>query len=373
MQYRRLAQSLVLFLALGVQSRAQLMPGGPPPDDKTAGTPVPESKIAPDAPVITIDGFCDDRFLPGSRPLDMADSAKSETADASAKKESVASASAEPGAACKTVITRARFEILVNALSPKMPPGARARLAERYPDMLLHAEKIRELGVENDPNAAERIKFSYLQILGKYLDQFLQQKANDVSDADVEKYYKEHPASFQRVELMRIFILNHKVYPDSTPLPPGASKSPRPTQSKEQLAADEAAMKAEAEKIRKEALAGGNFEKLQDRAYKFAQDPDDTPEVKLGKMTPDQVPAEYQKAIFDSPVGQISELEPASNGWHIFKVVSKDTVPLSEAKPIVQKLRMKESQEALKTSIKVQLNSEYFATGEEQTQPAGWR
>lgn len=375
MRYRSLVWSLFLFLAFGRQSQAQDLPGGPPPEDKTAAAPAPESQVAPDAAVITIAGLCDTSFLPEPKPAPMADTPKSDTANTSANKESVSTLNSKADAACKTVVTRAQFENLVNALNPHMEPEARAHFAGRYPEMLVYGQAIREMGVERNPIFEERIRFNYLQVLGKIMLQYLQDKANNVTDAEVEKYYQEHPEKFQRADLMRIFILNHKVYPDSSPFGSvGTNPTPRVTRPKEQLDADEAAMRAEAEKIRREALAGGNFAKLQARAYKLAQDPDDAPEVKLGKMTPDQIPAQYEKAVFSLSVGQLSDLIADPNGWHIFKVLSKETVPLSEAKPIVQRLLMRESMESIKRSIKAQLNDQYFVTPDkEQTKPIGMR
>jgi hypothetical protein len=367
MRCQLLSWGLFLFLCLGCLAQAQESQGGSPPGDKTTTTSASEAKVAPDAGVITIEGLCDTSYLPGTKAA-MMEAPKSDTA--TPNKETSLSSSTAADATCKTVVTRAQFEILVNALNPQMPPDGKHNLAERYPEMLLHGEKIHELGVDQDPVFTERIKFAYLQVLGRILNQYLQEKANDVSDAEVEKYYKEHPESFQRVDLMRIFILNHKVY-SQVGQPAGSLAHPEhPTPA--ESAADAIAMKAEAEKIHKEAVAGVSFEKLQDRAYKVAQDPDDTPPVKLGQLTADQIPAEFEKAVFDLPVGKISDLVPASNGWHIFKVLSKDTVPLSEAKPIVQKLRMRESMDALKTAIKVQLNPEYFTAKDEQ-KPIGWR
>jgi len=368
MQCRLLIWSLFLFLCLGCRAQAQDPQGGSPQDNKTATTSATAAKVAPDAAVITAEGLCDTSYLPGAKPAPMEDTSNTGNTP---NKETTLASSIAADATCKTVVTRAQFETLVHALNPQLPPDGQQRLAERYPDLLLHAQKIHELGVDRDPVFVERIKYTYLQVLGRMLTQYLQEKANDVSDAEVEQYYKEHPEMFQRVDLLRIFILNHKVYPDEG-RPAGSSEPPaHPTPA--ERATDEVAMKAEAEKIRKEAIAGESFERLQTRAYKVAQDPDDTPNAKLGKLTSDQIPEEYEKAITELPVGKVSELVPAFNGWNIFKVLSRETVPLSEAKPIVQKLRVRESTDMLKTAIKVHLNPEYFNIPANEQKPAGWK
>src|SRR5512147_921334 len=68
----------------------------------TAPKPAEAAEVAPTAPVITIAGLCN-----GKVP-------------------------ATPSPECKTVITRAEFEKLANALDPKMPSTRRQQLAVAY-------------------------------------------------------------------------------------------------------------------------------------------------------------------------------------------------------------------------------------------------
>ena len=99
MRFRCLVCLLIAGLISGQLSFAQAAPPASPaapagqsaPAAPPAGAPAaaPEVKVAPDDPVITLKGFCADSSLQGD--------------------------------ACKTVITRAQFEKLVDALQPNMP------------------------------------------------------------------------------------------------------------------------------------------------------------------------------------------------------------------------------------------------------------
>jgi len=80
------------------------------------------SKVAPDAPVVTINGVCE---------------------NASADKAS------DPN--CKTVITRAEFEKILDAVQPNMPSRVRRQFAMRYASALAMAEKAQELGLDKGP------------------------------------------------------------------------------------------------------------------------------------------------------------------------------------------------------------------------------
>jgi hypothetical protein len=354
----------LLFFALGLAAPAQDLPG--PQDQKPAPPPVPESKVPQDAAVITISGLCDTRYLPGTKAPYAQDDSKSDLP--SVPTDATLASVIAADASCKTAITRAQFEILISGLAPNMPPDARRRVAERYPDMLFQAQLLHQLGIDKDPAYVERLKFNYMEMLGRTLVQYLQKKSGDLTDAEIETYYKEHPDNFRRVNMLRLYILNHRVYSD-VGLPAG-KRNPHPTPAEAVVDAD--AMKAEAERLHKEAVAGVSFERLEAAAYKAAHDTDDTPDVKLENLTVDRVPAQYESAVFDLPVGKVSDLVADNNGWNVFKVLSKDTVPLSEAKPIIQKLRMREMTAMLKDGVKADLNDDYFTPPTNKEKP-GWK
>jgi hypothetical protein len=181
-----------------------------------------------------------------------------------------------------------------------------------------------------------------------------------MSDQEVEQFYNGHREMFEQADLLRIFVPKQKgLIPDER-----APSKPN--------AAEEATMKIEAEKIQRKAAAGGNFAMLEVEAYKFVEDPDDTPDVQVGKVTRAETPERYRKAIFELPVGKVSELVPAPDGWHIFRVVSKRTLPMSEVRGLIEKFWVDDSTAALKNSVKPEFDSAYFntSTGGEEPKSA---
>ena len=118
-------------------------------------------------------------------------------------------------------------------------------------------------------------------------------------------------------------------------------------------------MKAEAEKLRSEAVAGGNFEKLEEEAYTVAGNPGFGPDPAVGKVTR-ATARQFQELIFDElQPGQVSELAPYQDFWFIFKVVSKQIMPRDEAKKFTGPW-MKEATDSLKNSVKSEFNDAYF-------------
>jgi hypothetical protein len=324
--------------------------------------PVPMvSKVSPEAPVITIEGLCDDGLLAGLLVDSAKPSVAAKTSTGTAKPDQhnspSSTASAQSGKECKTVITRAQWEKFSDAVQPPggpqpvIPAPTNTHLVKRYSDLLLYARKARELGLEKDPAVQEEMKFATLQVLSGALTRHYRAQAEDISDAEVEKIYKEHPEKFEQVELQRIYIPKQKQHAPDPDLK--AKTKPDP-------AADEAEMKAVADKIQKEAVAGGDFQKLEDEAYQAAGIQDDAPSVEMGLVARAQIPLEYQDAIFGLKEEQVSEVEPAENGWHIFKVTKKQTLPPDHAKGIVVSERMQHTVEPFLNSIKADLNWEYF-------------
>jgi hypothetical protein len=167
----------------------------------------------------------------------------------------------------------------------------------------------------------------------------------------VEKYYKEHPERFEKFALERILVPRRDM--DSV------LENFRPGQ--EAPTTEDPEMQKMAEKIQREAAAGGDFEKLEAKAYKAAHSKQEPPDVSLSdQWTIDNLPKDLIDVIPHLHVGQVSQPLRKPLGWQIFKLTSKRMVPLSEARPFLANLRMKDWREELMNSIHSQLNDEYF-------------
>jgi len=327
---------LMGFVALSLQTtmgQAQGVPASDQPTKNQAAAAQPGSELPPDAPVITIDGLC-------------ANSSTSPTTPATPGK------AVDPG--CKTVITRAQYEYLMDVLGARPSAYHGLKFAHRYAEVLLFSAKGRELGVEKDPRFQEKVRYNNLEALDTFTIARLQQQADEISDADAEKFYKEHPERFVQIKLLQIAVPKTKVH--ETPVAESVT------------AADKASMHEAALAIQKEAAAGGDIEKLQDKAYQIAGDPS-VPDTDLGEQVPDQIPVEYRKLIFDLKAGEVSQVTEDDHEYLIFKCAEMHTIPAGDRKKFVGWLRMRDSRQALRDSVKTEYNEQYFpkpATGGEK-------
>jgi len=335
-QILTLFSALFLVSALGVAQQA----APPAPAANTiAATSSIDSNVAPDAAVITIHGLCP---------------ATPSTIQSSGSTSAQAAPTTVEDPSCQTIMTRKQFEALMKGVGAKVAPQAARGFAEGYPEAAMFAQKALDLGLDKKPEYEALLAYRRNQNLYQIFKAHVLQQANEMSDADVEKFYNANKSRYEEFGLLRIYVPDVKWHKATA-----GSSTPR----KEDKAADAAAMKAVAERIRVEAVAGGNFERLQAQVYKAAGITDEPPNTDLGnKWTRDNFPKQYESAVLELKVGQISELIHNASGWHIIKVVSRKTPPLSEARQVTLQMIVGDQANALRRSIKTELNDHYFSS-----------
>jgi parvulin-like peptidyl-prolyl isomerase len=290
------------------------------------------ANIGPATAVITIAGLCD------KPPVD-----KSKKAD------------------CKTVVTRAEFEQLVAAVAPTIAAPARKQLASQYGMALVMVHKAHELGLDQGPRFQELMRVARIGVLTKELSAKLQEQAEKISDKELETYYHNNEASFQEVDLQRIFIPRSKQTPDSKDKPSDDAAAKDAAKKEQQESED--AMKKLAETMRGRAAAGEDFAKLQDEAIATSGFKGKPP-TRLGKVRRTSLPPD-QGEVFNLKVGETSQLLTTPNGYLVYKVGDKDTLPMDHVREEIistlQSQRMQDAMQTIQHSATPELNPKYFA------------
>jgi len=364
------AVSLALFASLALAQSSPVSRSGVPSDppehqrheDDDEPVPASAAKVLPDSPVITIKGICD--HPSGATPSsDQAKGQESPAADV-AENKSEGSSDGSTTSACTTIVTKAQFEELVEALNPQMPEPARRQLAESYPRLLLFAKKARELGLDQDPRFAESLRFASMQLLTQRLNRYFEEQASKITDSDVEKYYKGNAIKFEREELLRIFV-------------PKQTREAQKTISGEHSSTSiDSPMLAVAEKIQARAVAGEDFQKLQKEAFEAASISSGSPSVSTGKIAAVRLPLNHQR-VFAMEPGQVSDIIADPSGYFIYKVLSKQMIPLSQASTEIRQgitsQRVQDATASLTKSIKGELDPMYFGASPGTSRRSGQR
>ncbi len=373
-------KSWLVCVLLGTLAWGQAAPGAPPPGQAPAGAapqaPAPpadtSASVPADAAVITIDGVC----APTPKP------AAAKTAGAAAKPASAKTTTAAPKAPCKTVITKAQFEKLANGVAPNITPQLKRQLASVLPRFLAMSTEAKKRGLDKTPQFEETVKFAKMQILTQELQRSIQEEAAKVPDSEIAKYYKDNPEAFEQYSLERLFV------PRTKQVEAEAKEEDKKDQKEEKLSEEqqkakqaeekakaeeaEQAMTKLAESLRARAAAGEDFTKLQKEAFEAAGMKIESPTVALPSVRRTGLPPGHV-AVFDLKAGEVSQVINDSGGHYIYKVNSKQELPLEQVKneihSTLQNQRTREAMDKVNSSFKVETNEAYFGPGGVNTPP----
>jgi PPIC-type PPIASE domain len=332
-------QRVLVCLLLGSLSWGQAVNPTPAAAPQAPAAPSSEAKspdaptVPLDTPVITIEGMCE--APAAGNPTD---------------------------AGCKTVITRADFEQILAVVGTNMPAAARRQLATRYANALVMSQKAHAMGLDQGPKYEELVKLQKLTVSATLVTQAIQQKASEVSDKEVEDYYNKNQEAYQEVSFERLFVPRTKQLDT-----PKIKLADAANQKRQDDAA--AAMKKEADTLQVRAVAGEDFAKLQIEAYTVAGLKSTPPSQKLSKARRNSLPP-AQASVFDLKANQVSPVIADMSGYFVYKVVEKDTLPLSQVHDEIfgslKSEKVQEAMQALQRSGTPQLNDEYFGPASPQ-------
>lgn len=220
-----------------------------------------------------------------------------------------------------TVITRAQFEKLTEALQPGMSLSLKLNVANAYARNLRMAAAAEKRGLDKTPAFEEEMRYARMQLLSRDLTRALQGEANNITEADLEEYYKKNESSYEQATLARIFVPRAK-----------QSDAAHDDHEDAQAKADEEAMTKVAADLRARAANGEDPDKLQIEAYTAAGIPRTNSDTKMEKVRRAALPPRHE-AVMDLKPGEVSEVFSDPGGAHfIYKMISKQTLTLEEAK-----------------------------------------
>lgn len=278
-------------------------------------------QVPPDAVVIEIHGLCSDAG--GATP---------------AKPDS-----------CVTKMTRAQFDTMLSALGVNnrmASPAAMRSMAESYVQLMAMAAAAEKAGVDKEPRFSELLKVLRVRTLADAYRRSLEEKFGNPSDDEVAAYYNENKTKFEELRVDRIFI--PRVNPRLLPA--------------QQLEFGQKAGKV-AEEIRQRAVNGEDIAKLQNEASRSlgVSAPASTD---IGAKRHGSLPPAIEKDVFALKGGEVTKVEVEPSGYNIYKLRSRDTMPLQLAKSeIVRELNRKNMEAAMKAAtgnVHADLNEKFF-------------
>jgi hypothetical protein len=339
-------------------------PAQAPATSNAAPTPAaaPAPEVAPTAPVLTIKGVC-----PATAP-------KAKTAAPGTKSPAAAKEPAKNSANCETVITRAEFEKMASGIAPNMTPQLKRQLASVYPRLLVMSKEAEKHGLQNSPQYKETMKFARMQILTNELQRSIQEEADKVPQQDIADSYKKNPEAYEQYSLERLYVprmkqsgedaeANEKKENEKEPEKetPEQEKA-KQEQEKAKQEQGEQEMSKLAESLRTRAVAAEDFAKLQKEAFTAAGMTVESPTVTMKVRRTGLPPAHV--AVFDLKPGEVSVVLNDSGGHYVYKMVSKEQLPLDQVKEEIRGTlrtqRVRDAMDKVQNSFKTETNEAYF-------------
>jgi hypothetical protein len=365
-------KSWLLCALMGTLAWGQAAPAAPPPQpapspmvmggrpQAPAALPDTSASVPADAVVITIDGVC----APQPKPAAAKGAAVKPAADAKATAPKASPAD------CKTTITKAEFEKLVNALAPNATMQQKKQLAGLLPRLMAMSNEAKKEGMDKKEAYRETVKFVQMQVLSNQLQRTIQDDAGKIQPAEIAAYYKEHQDVFEQFNVDRLFVprtkqgeAEAKEDDDKDEKLTDEQKKAKDDAEKAKTDANEQAMTKLADDLRARAAGGEDIAKLQKEAFDAAGMKIESPTVNLPNIRRTGLPPGHA-SIFDLKAGEVSQVISDSGGHYIYKVNSKTEMPLEQAtNEITGKLkndRVREKMEKLNNSYHAQNNPDYF-------------
>jgi hypothetical protein len=253
------------------------------------------------------------------------------------------SSGGKTGSSCKTVITQKEFEDLIDAIQPTMPARTRRDFALRYADALVMTKKAEEMGLDRGERYEERMRVARIDVLSKEVKAVIQERASQISEKDIEDYYRHNTARFEKAQMDRVYI-------------PKAAHTLQASRESDQTT------EAEAANLRARAIAGEGFASLQEDAYRTAGIKDHAPptsiEVRRISLPPNQALA------MDLKPGEVSPVFADGSGYVFYRMKAKDTPALDhvreEIRALLSSQRMQDEMRRIQDSASSVLDEHYF-------------
>ncbi len=323
-----------------------------------APKPAPAKEVPPTAVVLTIKGVCP---------------AAPKAANGEKGAATKTAAPAKKSADCETKITRAEFDKLAAALQQgpnPLNPQQKRQLATLLPRFMAMSDAAKTKGLDKTPKFQEKMKFYRMQVLTQELQANVQEQADKIPQSEIEAYYKAHPENYEQFSLDRLFIPRLKQVSVDDEVKDSDQKL-----TDEQQKAKEAADKAKQEQgeqeltkladtLRERAASGEDFAKLQKEAFEAAGQKVENPTVNLPKVRRTGLPAAHA-SVFDLKAGEVSTVISDTGGHYIYKVVSKEVLPLdatvqTEIHNKLKNDKVKEVMDKYSNSFQATTNDDYF-------------
>lgn len=255
---------------------------------------------------------------------------------------------------CVTQITKDQFNAMIAAIGANNPmmstPAAQRNFASSYAQLLGLADAAHTAGFDKDPRFLELMRVVQIRTMAEEYRRFLEDKANNPSQQDVEAYYKNNIAKYEQIKLERVII---------PPVAPRRMSAASPADANKKI-------KDLTNDLRERAVKGEDMNVLQADAYKALGLPA-PPNTDLGSRRRGTLPAKLEAELFALKPGEVTKVQTEPAGYTIYRLRTRDVPSIDSVRPeILRDLRKEYVENTMKATmgrVNANLNMDYFGQG----------
>ncbi len=244
-------------------------------------------------------------------------------------------------------MTARQFDEMIKAFPPQIQQAAngpqRHQFIEQYVQLKLAAKEAEKRNLESKPEVKQQLSIQHDNVLAQALYQDLSANIK-VSDAEIQKYYDDHKKDYETAKAHHVLI--------------AFKGSPVTPKDKKELTDAEALAKAQA--VQKRLLAGEDIATV----AKEVSDDTSSPTGDLGTFSHGQMVPAFDAAVFSLPIGKVSDPVKTNFGYHVIRVDSRESKPLSEVRaqiePKVRQEMAKKEMDDLRSKNTVMIDDAFF-------------
>jgi len=224
----------------------------------------------------------------------------------------------------------------------------RRQLAQAYVEIMTLAEAAKQAGVENNPAFGEVMRVIRMKTLGDFYRTQLNEQFHNLSQQEIEDYYKANSAKYEGAKVDRIYV------PKNDPNPQAAEAEKAEYQKKAQQVADD---------VQARAAKGEEIGKLQKEAFATLGIGAPPPNTDINTLRHGMLPPNLDQQIFSHKAGEVFRADDV-NGFMIYRVENRDPVPLAnveeEIKRDLSSRKLEEKMKELNAPVHAEFNESYF-------------
>lgn len=251
---------------------------------------------------------------------------------------------------CIFAMDRQQFESLINALNPggnAISAKGRQNLAQAYAEALALEAAARRSGMEDTNEFQQVMNWTRVRVAAEFYRRKLEEKYRTPSQEEVDSYYRQHAASFDRVSISRILLPRQN------------------TSASDNAEFDKKALEV-ANAARARAVKGDDIKEVQKDAYS-ALGLSAPPPVNLGKYGRTNFTETEGADVFSLKPGEISPVEVETRSYVIYKVDAKETLSEEEVKAEISReisqQKFKDAIKAITDQAHAEFDEQYFGAG----------